>query len=64
MEIGVVGREIGAVRVLTTAVELERSLESDAFLGGGSFGVGGLSGVERVHVGLMVLLVVELHDLA
>ena len=48
----------------TTAVEFERSLESDAFLGGGGFGVRGLGGVESVDVGLVVPFVVELHYLA
>ena len=48
---------------LTSAVELEGSLEGDALLGGGRLGVGLLGGVEGVHVGLMVLLVVKLHDL-
>ena len=38
-------------------------MEGDALLGGGGLGVGLLGGVERVHVGLVVLLVVELHDL-
>ena len=54
----------GCTRVaLTSAVELEGSLEGDALLGGGRLGVGLLGGVEGVHVGLVVLLVVKLHDL-
>ena len=50
-------------RILTTTVELERGLEGDALLGGRGLGVGLLGGVERVHVSLVVLLVVKLHDL-
>ena len=53
-----------AGRALTTAVEPEGGLEGDALLGGGGLGVGLLGGVERSHVGLVVLLVVKLHDLA
>lgn len=49
---------------LTTAVELERRLEGDALLRGGGLRVRLLGGVERGHVGLVVLLVVKLHDLA
>lgn len=57
-------KPLGCARAkLTSAVELERGLEGDALLRGGSLGVGLLGGVERVHVGLVVLLVVKLHDL-
>jgi hypothetical protein len=49
---------------VTTAVELERLLETNALLSGGGFCVGSLGSVQRVHVGLMMLLVVKLHDLA
>lgn len=55
---------LGIGRELTTAIEPERGLESDALLGGRSLGVCGLSGVESVDVCLVVLLVVKLHDLA
>ena len=47
----------------TTAVELERRLKSDALLGVMRFGVRLFSGVEAVDVGLVVLRVVEGHDL-
>ena len=47
----------------TTAVELERRLESNALLGGMRFGVGLFSSVETVNVGLVVLRVVQRHDL-
>lgn len=49
--------------VRTTAVEPERGLESDALLGSAGLGVGLLCGVEGGHVGVVVLLVVKLHDL-
>lgn len=49
---------------LTTAVELERSLEGDPLLGSLRLRVGLLGSVEGVHVSLMMLLVVKLHDLA
>ena len=39
-------------------------MEGDTFLWCGSFGVCLLSGVERVDIGLVVLLVVKLHNLA
>jgi len=55
--------EEGMVNV-TTAVELESSLESDALLGSCGFGVCGFGCVQGVDVSLMVLLVVKLHDLA
>lgn len=48
---------------LTTTVELESCLEGNALLWGGTLGVAGLGGVESVHVSLMVLLVMKLHDL-
>jgi hypothetical protein len=48
----------------TSSVEFEGCLESDAFLWCGSFGVGTLCGVQSVHVCLVVLFVVKLHDLA
>lgn len=61
------GREVepeeGVVDV-ATAVELEGGLEGDALLGGGGLCVGLLCGVEGGDIGLVVLLVVELHDLA
>lgn len=49
---------------LTTTVELERGLEGNALLRGRGLCVRLLSSVERSHVGLVVLLVVKLHDLA
>ena len=55
---------VSAGGLRTTAVELERRLESDALLWGGRFGVGGLCSVEGVDVGLVMFLVVKLHDLA
>lgn len=48
---------------LTSSVELEGSLESDALLGGRRLGVRSLSSVQSVDVGLMVLGVVQFHDL-
>lgn len=51
------------MRELTSAVELESRLERDALLGGARLRVCLLGGVEGVHVGLVVLLVVKLHDL-
>jgi len=48
---------------MASAVKLKGSLECDALLRGGGLGVRRLSGVECVDVGLMVLLVVKLHDL-
>ena len=47
----------------TSTVELERSLESNSLLGSCGLGVRGLSSVQSVHVGLVVLGVVESHDL-
>ena len=47
----------------TTAVEFQGRLEGDAFLGGGSFGVRLLGSVEGIDVSLVVLLVMEFHDL-
>ena len=49
---------------MPAAVELECGLELDLVLGGGRLGVGLLGGVEAVDVGLVVLAVVEFHDLA
>ena len=51
------------VGLLTTTVELERGLEGNALLRGRGLRVRLLSSVERSHVGLVVLLVVKLHDL-
>jgi hypothetical protein len=50
--------------MLTSAVELERSLEGNALLGGRGLGVSLLGRVQSVDIGLVVLLVVKLHDLA
>ncbi len=47
----------------TTTVKLESGLERDALLGRRCLSVGGLSCVQRIDIGLMVLLVVKLHDL-
>lgn len=55
--------QIQAMAGLTTTVELEGSLESNALLRSRSLGVGLLSGIEGVHIGLVVLGVVESHDL-
>lgn len=52
------------LHVLTTTVELESTLESNSLLGSASLGVSLLGGVQSVNIGLMVLLVVKLHDLA
>ena len=49
--------------VLTTAIELESSLESDALLWSGSFGVCSLCGVECIYIGLMMFGVVKNHNL-
>lgn len=49
---------------LTSSVELERRLQRDALLGRGRLRVRLLGRVQSVHVRLVVLLVVELHDLA
>ena len=51
------------VESLTTTVELEGSLKSNALLRSRSLSVRLLSGVQRVDIGLVVLLVVKLHDL-
>lgn len=45
-------------------VGLESRLEGDASTARASLGVRMLAGAERIHVLLVVLLVVELHDLA
>ncbi len=47
----------------TTTVKLESGLERDALLGRRCLSVGSLSCVQRIDIGLMVLLVVKLHDL-
>lgn len=47
----------------TPTVEFQGRLEGDAFLGGGSLGVRLLGSIEGVDVSLMVLLVMEFHDL-
>ena len=46
------------------AVELERGLEADALARRGGLGVRVLGSVQAVHVRLVVLRVVQLHDLA
>ena len=51
------------VELLTTTVELESTLESDPLLGGAGLGVSLFGGVQSVDIGLVVLLVVKLHDL-
>ena len=48
---------------MTAAIELESRLELDAVFGRVGLGIGLLGGVKAVDVGLMVLLVVKLHDL-
>ena len=50
--------------LLTTTVELESTLESDPLLGGAGLGVSLFGSVQSVDIGLVVLLVVKLHDLA
>jgi hypothetical protein len=55
------GREGGCGR--TAAIELDGRLERDALADGAGLGGGILCGVQAVNVGLVVLLVVELHDL-
>ena len=49
---------------MPATVELECGLELDLVLGGGRLGVGLLCGVEAVDVGLVVLAVMQFHDLA
>ena len=49
--------------ILTTAVEFEGSLESDALLWSGSFGIRSLCGVKCVYIGLMMFGVMKNHDL-
>jgi hypothetical protein len=49
--------------ITTSPVELEGSLERDSLLGSGRFGVGTFSSVQGIDVCLMVLSVVESHDL-
>jgi len=48
---------------VTTAVELEGSLESDALFGSRSLCVSSFGSVERVDIGLVVLGVVKSHNL-
>ena len=48
---------------LTTTVEADGGLEGDAFFRGGSLEIVGLGGVEGSYVSLVVLCVVERHDL-
>jgi len=66
LTLGIGGCEIlpeeGVVDV-TTAIELQGSLESDPLFGSGGLGVGLLSGIQSVNIRLMVLRVVKLHDL-
>lgn len=50
-------------KVLTTTVELEGRLQRNALLGRRSLCVRLLSSVQSVDIGLVVLLVVKLHDL-
>ena len=59
------GKVLPEERVIdvTAAIELESRLELDAVFGGVGLGIGLLGGVKAVDVGLMVLLVVKLHDL-
>ena len=49
--------------MLTTTVELESSLQRNAFLGAGCLGVGSLGGIQGGNVGLVMLRMVKLHDL-
>ena len=48
---------------LTTTVELQSGLKRNPLLGGAGLGVSLLSGVKSVDIGLVVLLVVKLHNL-
>lgn len=50
-------------RVLTSTVKFECGLEGDALFWGSCFGICGLGSIEGVHISLMVLGVVEAHDL-
>jgi len=47
----------------TSAIKLKGCLQRDALFWGGGFRVRGLRCVQRVHVSLMVLRVVQSHDL-
>ena len=47
----------------TSTVKLERSLKSNSLFGSRGLGVSGLSSVQSVYVRLMVLGVVQSHDL-
>jgi len=47
----------------TTTVEFQGRLEGDAFLGSGRLGVRQLGSVEGVDVSLVMLIVMECHDL-
>ena len=49
--------------MLTTTIELQGSLQSDAFLGTAGFGVSFLCSVQSIDISLMVLRVMEQHDL-
>jgi hypothetical protein len=55
------GKCKGSLR--TTAVEFQGRLKGDAFPGGGGLGVGLLGSIEGVDVSLMMLPVMEFHDL-
>ena len=57
------GYECCVIKRLTTTVEADRGLEGNAFLGGGGLDIIRLSGIESSHVCLVVLGVVERHDL-
>ena len=48
---------------LTTTIEFDGSLERDAFFWGGSLKILFLSSVEGIHVSLVVLGMVQRHDL-
>ncbi len=48
----------------TSTVKLQGGLELDFFLGARRFGVGLLCSVQTGHIGLMVLGMVQAHDLA
>lgn len=47
----------------TTTVELDGGLKSDLGFGRGGRSVALLGGIQPVHIGLVVLFVVQLHDL-
>jgi hypothetical protein len=54
----------GTAPVLTSSVELERGLKLDLLLGAGCLCVCLLRCIETIHICLMMLRVVELHNLA